>query len=217
MNILEAIRTLRSQAHFFNASSSEALGETVTAPPPEDIVFQPKTPYGVAKASSAMLVRSFREAFGLFACSGIMFSHESPLRPAEFLTHRIVRGAMDIAQGRAERLRLGNFQIVRDWGWAPDFITSMPMMLARSSPDDFVIATGIPTSLETFVERVFSRFGLSWKDHVTSDDQYRRPTDISVSFGNPKPTQQRLGWAASVRMPEVADRLVEAALTSSPR
>jgi GDPmannose 4,6-dehydratase len=217
LNILEAIRCLRSDARFYNASSSEALGEIASTPPEEHIVFRPKTPYGVAKASSTMLVQSFREAFGLFACSGVMFSHESPLRPAEFLTQRITRGAIDIAQRRAERLQLENLRIVRDWGWAPDFVRTMPMMLQRSSPEDFVIATGVPTSLEAFVERVFSSFGLAWKDYVTSNDELKRPTDISVSFGNPKRAQQRLGWTAGVRMPEVADRLVEAALAKSPR
>ncbi len=164
-----------------------------------------------------MLVRNYREVFGLFACSGIMFNHESPLRPEGFVVPRVVRGAIAIARKQEKRLQLGNVAIVRDWGWAPDFVVSMRMMLQRDTAEDFVIATGIGTSLADFVDRVFRRLGLNWKDHVTSSEVLMRSTDIPVSIGNSERARQMLGWVAQVRMPEIADRLVDAALAGSVR
>jgi GDPmannose 4,6-dehydratase len=142
-----------------------------------------------------------------------MFNHESPLRPDGFVAHRIVRGAIEIAQKKAERLRLGNLDIVRDWGWAPDFVEGMWMMLQQESPRDFVFATGIGTSLEVMVERVFNRFGFNWRDYVVCEEQLLRPSDIAISIGNPQRARDEMGWSARVRMPEIADRLVEAALS----
>jgi GDPmannose 4,6-dehydratase len=217
LNILEAIRANRPQARFYNAASSEAFGDTGTMPADDAASLRPWTPYGAAKAAAIHLVESYRRSFGLFACTGIMFNHESPLRPESFVTQRVVRGAIAIAQKRSGPLVLGNIEIVRDWGWAPDFVESMWLMLQQNEPEDFVIATGIATSLEAFVDRVFQRLGLHWKDHVTTDDKLKRPTDIAVSFGNPERARQRLGWVSRVRMPELADRLVDAALSGSAR
>jgi GDPmannose 4,6-dehydratase len=217
LNILEAIRSIRPQTRFYNAASSEAVGDTGTKPADETAPLRPCTPYGAAKAAAVHLVQSYRSSFGLFACTGIMFNHESPLRPESFVTQRVVRGAIAIAQKRSGPLALGNIGIVRDWGWAPDFVESMRLMLQQEAPQDFVIATGIATSLEAFVDRVFRRLDLYWKDHVTIDDKLKRATDIAVSFGNPERARQRLGWASRVRMPELADRLVDAALSGSVR
>lgn len=212
LNILEAIRSLRSSARLYNASSAECFGDSGSAPLNEDMPFRPITPYGVAKTAATMLVRNYREAFGLFACSGIMFNHESPLRPKGFVVPSVVHGAIAIARKQEERLQLGNITVVRDWGWAPDFVVSMRMMLQRDTAEDFVIATGIGTSLADFVDRVFRRLGLNRKNHVTSNDALIRSTEIPVSIGNPERALQKLGWVARVRMPEIADRLVDAAL-----
>lgn len=217
LNILEAIRSLRSKARLYNASSAECFGDSGCAPLDEETPFQPITPYGVAKAAATMLVRNYREVFGLFACSGIMFNHESPLRPKDFAVPSVVHGAIAIARKQEERLQLGNVTVVRDWGWAPNFVVSMRMMLQRDTAEDFVIATGIGTSLADFVDRVFRRLGLNWRNHVTSSDALIRSTEIPVSIGNPERAMQKLGWVARVRMPEIADRLVDAALECGDR
>jgi GDPmannose 4,6-dehydratase len=215
--ILEATRTRLLDCRFFHASSGEVFGETSDTPAGETTMMAPLTPYGVAKAASTMLVRNYRDAFGLFVCSAFLFNHESLLRPAGFVAQRIARGAAEIKLKRAGKLRLGNLKIVRDWGWAPDYVHCMARMLQQDEPHDYVVATGIPTSLESFVARVFSRLGLDWKEFVHSDETLVRPTDIRVSVGDPRAAAQRLGWTASVRMPEVADWLADAALERAQR
>ncbi len=192
----------------FNASSGEIFGNTAgDTRADETWPIDPCSPYGAAKAAATLLVKSYRDVFGLFACSGFMFNHESPLRPQNFVAQRIVHGAIDIAQGRRERLTLGNLSIVRDWGWAPDFVGCMWAMLQQDKPRDFVVATGIGTSLEDFVDHVFRRFKLNWKERVDIDDSLMRPNEIARSVGNPAQAQAVLGWRAQVRMPELADRL----------
>jgi GDPmannose 4,6-dehydratase len=209
LNVLEAIRSLRSPARLYNASSSECFGDTGPAAADENTPFRPFTPYGVAKAAAALLVKSYRETFGLFACSGMMFNHESPLRPHEFFATRVVDGAIDIANKRINHLELGDLKIVRDLGWAPDFVESMRLMLQQSAPEDLVIATGVKTSLEFFVECVFARLGLNWKDYVMLNNTLVRQTDIAISVGNPTLAMQRIRWGATVKMPALAARLVD--------
>ena len=212
MNILEAIRTQPLECRFFCASSGEIFGEVEPSMPArEDTPISPCTPYGAAKAAATLMVKSYRESFGLFVCSGQLFNHESPLRPDNFVAQRIVRGAVAIAMKRAERLKLGNLQIVRDWGWAPDYVECMALMLQQDVPRDYVIATGVPTSSESFVEIVFSRFGLDWRAFVTVDQSLFRPIDIKNSVGDARLALADLGWSARVRMPELADRLAAAA------
>jgi GDPmannose 4,6-dehydratase len=212
MNILEAIRTQPLECRFFCASSGEIFGEIEpSAPASEDSLIRPCTPYGAAKGAAALMVKSYRECFGLFVCSGHLFNHESPLRPDSFVAQRIVRGVVAIAMQRAERLTLGNLKVVRDWGWAPDYVECMALMLQQDTPRDYVIATGVPISLEAFVELVFIRFGLDWKEHVSIDKSLFRPSDIKSSVGNPQAAFADLGWRARVRMPELADRLAGAA------
>ncbi|MCG5238959.1 GDP-mannose 4,6-dehydratase [Azospirillum doebereinerae] len=210
INILEAIRFLKLDTRFYNASSSECFGNTDDRPGDEATPFHPRSPYGVGKAAAFWAVANYREAYGLFACSGLLFNHESPLRPARYVTQKVVRGAADIAERKAETLTLGALAIARDWGWAPDYVDAMHRMLAFDRPEDFVIATGELHTLESFVEQVFSQFGLDWRRHVETDAALLRPSDISRSVGNPDKARRLLGWEAGTRMPGVVARLVEA-------
>jgi len=214
LNVLEAMRVLRSKARFYNASSGECFGETGATPADQTTPFRPRTPYGVAKTSATLVLQNYREIYDLFACVGFAFNHESPLRQEGFFASKVVRGAIDIAHKRSRRLELGNLQSVRDWGWVPDFVEAMHLMLQKDAPEDFVISTGIPTSSEEFVERVFSHLGLDWKDHVTCRTSLTRPKDIGVSFGNPERARAKLEWSAKIRMPELAGRLVEGTLNN---
>jgi GDPmannose 4,6-dehydratase len=209
LNVLESIRFLKLDARFYNASSSESFGDTL-APATELDPFRPVSPYGVAKSAAHWAVCNYRDAYGIFACSGILFNHESPMRPARFVTQKIVRGAVDIAQGRAQNLALGNLNIQRDWGWAPEYVDAMVRMLAQDRPEDFVIGTGLASRLEDFVSRAFECVGLDWREHVHQDASLQRPLDLRVSVGNPEKAKRLLGWSAQVRMPELVNRLVEA-------
>lgn len=209
INILEAIRFLGLDARFYNASSSECFGNT-GAPADESTPFHPRSPYGVGKAAAYWAVANYREAYGLFACSGILFNHESPLRPVRYVTQKIVRGAADIAEGKADSLELGMLSIARDWGWAPEYVDAMSRMLAHDQPEDFVIATGEAHRLEDFVEQTFSYFGLDWRRHVHSSAALLRPSDIAFSVGNPAKAERLLGWRAERRMAEVVAGLADA-------
>jgi GDPmannose 4,6-dehydratase len=210
LNLLEAIRFLGQPMRFYNAGSSECFGNTYGEPAEETTPFRPRSPYGVAKATAFWEVANYREAYGLFACSGILFNHESPLRPQRFVTQKIVKTACRIAAGSVETLYLGNIAIARDWGWAPEYVEAMWRMLQQDSPDDYVIATGVSYPLEQFVETVFATLGLDWRDHVETDDRLLRPSEIMKGQGNPLKAQQQLGWRAACTMPEVARRMVEA-------
>ena len=212
LNILEALRTLKIGARFYNASSSECFGNINQSPANETTAFNPCSPYGVAKAAAHWLVANYRAAYGLHACSGILFNHESPLRPARFVTQKVVRAAADIAGGSRDRLQLGNLSVRRDWGWAPEYIDAMWLMLQSDTADDFMVATGVETSLEAFVAAAFQHCGLDWHEHVDLVPALHRPADISYSVGNPALVKQRLGWEAKCRMPELTARLVDAEL-----
>lgn len=216
MALLEALRALGGGIRLFNASSGEVFGDTGPVAADEATPFRPCTPYGAAKASAALLVATYRQNFGIFACTGFLFNHESPLRGKDFVSHRIVSGALAVARKQATRLTLGNMAITRDWGWAPDFVESYAAMLQQPVARDYVVSTGQPTTMEQFVARVFSRVGLDWRDHVTSDPALFRPSDISVNLGSPALAEKELGWRARTRMPEVADNLVSAMLGSKP-
>lgn len=196
LSLLEAIRFLRRPVRFYNAGSSECFGDTGSRPADEGTPFQPRSPYAVAKASAHWLVRNYRESYGLFACTGILFNHESPLRPDRFVTQKIVRAAQRISAGSPERLHLGNIEIERDWGWAPDYVLAMHMMLAAQEPQDFVIATGRTVSLAYFLERAFGQFELDWREHVTLEKALLRPSDIRVGRANPALAADRLGWVS---------------------
>lgn len=195
LNLLEAIRFTNQKIKFYNAGSSECFGQTAGHGASEDTAFDPKSPYGVAKVTAHFLVKNYREAYGLFACTGILFNHESTLRPERFVTQKIVSSAARIAKGSNERLKLGNLSIHRDWGWAPDYVDAMHKMLNQEVPNDYVIATGIAISLEEFVKQAFDYFSLDWKNYVDIDASLLRPSDISVSVGNAVKATKDLNWS----------------------
>lgn len=203
LNLLEAIRFTGRNIRLYNASSSECFGNSGADACHEDSPFRPRSPYAVAKAAAFWQVANYREAYGLHACSGILFNHESPLRPERFVTQKIVRAAQRIAAGSREKLTLGNLNIRRDWGWAPDYVDAMWRMLQQDTPADFVIATGQSHSLQDFVAQAFSSAGLDWRDHVGSDPGLFRPTDIETSRADPSRADKILGWRATRLMPEV--------------
>lgn len=203
LNILEVMRLLKKRIRFYNASSSECFGDTGGAPANILTPFRPRSPYAVAKASSHWLVANYREAYRLFACNGILFNHESPLRPQRFVTQKIVHAARRIAGGSNERLTLGRLDISRDWGWAPEYVIPMWGMLQQDAPGDFVVATGESNRLEDFVAAAFGHFGLDWHDYVESDSALYRPDDILHSAGDPSATLIALGWQAQYHMREV--------------
>ena len=211
LNLLEAIRFMDRPIRFYNAGSSECFGNAGEEPATEETPFQPKSPYAVAKASAHHLVANYREAYGLFACTGILFNHESPLRPERFVTQKIIRAAARIAAGSGEQLMLGNIDIKRDWGWAPEYARAMHLMLMQEKPQDFVIATGRTVSLQYFVEKAFSYFFLDWRSHVVSNPALRRPSDIAVGSGNPSKAQADLGWSAQKDVDDVIMEMCQAA------
>ena len=209
LNLLEAIRFLTRPVRLYNAGSSECFGNTDGQPADENTPFRPRSPYAVAKATAFWEVANYREAYSLYACTGILFNHESPLRPERFVTQKIVRAACRIAQGSDETLRLGNIEIARDWGWAPEYVEAMWHMLQQDTSDDYVIATGETNTLQEFIAAVFEKKGLDWRDHVTTDPLLIRPSEIMVSRGDASKAARVLGWNARCRMRDVAGMMME--------
>ena len=203
LNLLEVIRLRKKAVRLYNASSSECFGNTLTGAAHEGTPFYPRSPYAVAKASAHWLVTNYRESYGLYACNGILFNHESTLRPKRFVTQKIIQTAKRIAAGSAERLTLGRLDICRDWGWAPEYVEAMWRMLQQENPGDFVIATGETHSLADFVAAAFAFNGLDWKAHVDVSEALFRPSDIQLSVGDPTKAAQLLGWQAVTKMPDV--------------
>lgn len=216
LNMLEAIRFLGGKIKLYHASSSECFGDVGRVPASESTPFHPRSPYAVAKASAHWMVVNYREAYGLYACSGILFNHESPLRPARFVTRKIVDAAVRIAGGSDEKLALGRLDIVRDWGWAPEYVDAMWRMLQQDRPVDYVIATGVAVSLEDFVRDVFMSVGLDWRKHVTTDPGLYRPSEIDWSQGDASRARVGLDWAARITMPALANWLVDAVRATFP-
>lgn len=208
LNLLEGIRFLNRDIRLYNAGSSECFGDTGDTPANEQTPFRPRSPYAVAKAAAFWQMANYREAYGLHACSGILFNHESPLRPERFVTQKIVRAASRIAAGSAERLVLGNLEIQRDWGWAPEYVDAMWKMLQQSVPEDFVIATGETHPLQDFVAAAFSTAGLDWRDHVDIDPGLMRPTDLAMSCADPSRAREKLGWQAASQMGDVVRKML---------
>ncbi len=210
LNLLETIRLRRRAVRFYHASSSECYGDCGRQPADEETAFRPRSPYGVAKASAHWLVANYRESYRLHACNGILFNHESPLRPPRFVTRKIVVAACRIAAGSGERLTLGRTDIVRDWGWAPEYVDAMWRMLQHPVPGDYVVATGEANSLERFVATAFEAVDLDWRDHVETSAGLFRPADLAWSQGNPGRAAKELGWMAELKMRDVVQRMVEA-------
>jgi GDPmannose 4,6-dehydratase len=209
LNLLEAIRFKEGPIRFYNAGSSECFGDTDGVAADEKTPFRPRSPYAVAKAAAFWEVANYREAYGIFACSGILFNHESPLRPERFVTKKIVSTACRIAAGSGEKLHLGNISIARDWGWAPEYVDAMWRMLQQEKAEDFVIATGETHILEEFIDEVFKNVGLDWRDHVMTDSSLLRPTEITAGMGNPAKAAEHLGWKAKNMMNDVVRMMVE--------
>jgi GDPmannose 4,6-dehydratase len=209
MNLLECIRLLKHPVKFYNAGSSEVFGNT-PQPATEETPFHPRSPYATAKAAAHYAVTNYREAYGLFACTGILFNHESPLRPQRFVTSKIVSTAARIAKSSGEKLTLGKMDIYRDWGWAPDYVDAMWRILQHNQPEDFVIATGKERSLGDFVDRVFAELGLESGQHVKSDTLLFRPSDIERSCGNATKAKETLGWKADHSFEDIIRLLVRA-------
>ena len=210
LNLLEAIRFTGGNIKLYNASSSESFGDTRGEAADENTPFSPRSPYAVAKATAFWEVANYREAYNLFACSGILFNHESPLRPERFVTQKIVASVCRIATGSPEKLQLGDISVKRDWGWAPEYIEAMYLMLQQDKPDDFVIATGETYSLEEFVAEAFASVGLNWQEHTIIDKSLYRPTEIAIGRGNPRKAKEMLGWEAKYKMPDVVRMMVQA-------
>ena len=209
LNLLEAIRFSGKPIRFYNAGSSECFGEDQGIPADEKTAFRPRSPYAVAKSAAFWEVVNYREAYGLFASSGILFNHESPLRPERFVTKKIVAAAFRIGQGSNEKLSLGNLLIQRDWGWAPEYVDAMWRMLQHDQPDDFIVATGYTNTLENFTAMAFGYFSLDWKEHVVIDKSLLRPTDLKVGRANPTKIAQVLDWRATYQMNDVVRMMVE--------
>jgi GDPmannose 4,6-dehydratase len=210
LNLLEAIRFSGLPIRFYSAGSGEAFGNTAGIPANEQTRFAPRSPYAVAKAAAYWQVTNYREAYQLFACTGILFNHESPLRPERYVTKKIVAAARRIATGSKETLVLGDIEIERDWGWAPEYVEAMWLMLQRDLPDDFVIATGSTTKLKAFVAQAFAQVSLNWEDHVRTDPALLRPTDIRQGNADPGKAERELGWKATNKAGDVVRLMMDA-------
>jgi GDPmannose 4,6-dehydratase len=210
LNLLEAIRFSKLPIRMYNAGSGECFGDTNSEPATEAAAFRPRSPYAVAKAGAYWQVANYRDAYDMYACTGILFNHESPLRPRRFVTRKIAVAAVSISRGSGEKLALGNLDVQRDWGWAPEYVDAMWRMLQRLAPDDYVVATGRTHSLRDFVDHAFRCVGLDWHDHVVTDPSLLRPTDIMVVRADPQKAQTELGWTARETMHGVVQNMIEA-------
>jgi GDPmannose 4,6-dehydratase len=210
LNLLEAIRFTNKPIKLYNAGSSECFGDNGENAADENTPFRPRSPYAVAKAASFWEVANYREAYGLFACSGILFNHESPLRQERFVTKKIISAVNRIADGKQKNLYIGNLDITRDWGWAPEYVEAMWLMLQMEQAEDYVIATGASYSLEKFIETAFKFHDLDWRQFVTVDQTLMRPTDLAVSRANPEKARNKLGWKAKYDMHDIVRMLIDA-------
>lgn len=207
LTLLEVIRYLGGAIRLFNAGSSECFGDTGRSAATEDTPFHPRSPYAVAKATAFWQVANYREAYGLFACTGILANHESPLRPSRFVTQKIIQGVKAIAAGRQEKLQLGNLEIWRDWGWAADYVEAMHAMLATDQPQDFLIASGHTCSLRQLVEAAFAQAGLDPEPHLEQSGALLRPSDLTYSAMDPSRITNRCGWRSKHSLRQIVDKM----------
>ncbi len=212
LRLLEAIRHAEWPVRFYQAGSSEMFGKVVETPQTERTPFYPRSPYAVSKAFAHWMTIQYREAYGLFACNGILFNHESPRRGGTFVTRKVTRGVAAILAGRAEKLYLGNLDARRDWGYAPEYVEAMWLMLQQAQPDDFVIATGEMHSVREFVSRAFSLAGLDWQRYVEIDPRYFRPTEVDELCGDASRAADVLGWRARTTFDGLVRLMLEADL-----
>ena len=212
--MLEAVRIVDPKIRFYQASSSEMFGKVMEVPQRETTPFYPRSPYGVAKVYGHWITVNYRESYNLFACSGILFNHESPRRGLEFVTHKITHAVARIKLGISSELRLGNLEARRDWGFAGDYVRAMWLMLQQEQPDDYVVSTGETHSVEEFVQEAFGYVDLDWKQHVVQDPRYYRPAEVDLLVGDPAKAGKVLGWEPSVSFRELVRMMVDADLKS---
>jgi len=210
--MLEAIRTVDPSIRFYQASSSEMFGKVQEVPQTEKTPLYPRSPYGVAKVYGHWITVNYRESYNLFACSGILFNHESPRRGLEFVTRKITHGVAKIKLGQAKDLHLGNLDAKRDWGFAGDYVRAMWLMLQQPEPDDYVVSTGETHSVREFCEIAFDHVSLDWQKHVVQDPAFMRPAEVDHLIGNPAKAGAKLGWEPSVSFPQLVKMMVDADL-----
>jgi GDPmannose 4,6-dehydratase len=218
VRMLEAIRTVNPDIRFYQASSSEMFGKVRESPQTELTAFHPRSPYGVAKVYGHYITVNYRESYGMFACSGILFNHESPRRGLEFVTRKITNAAAKIKLGLQKQLQLGNLESQRDWGFAGDYVEAMHLMMQEATPDDFVIATGVTHSVREFCDIAFSHLGLDYRDHVVSDDaRFLRPAEVDLLIGDASKARQALGWQPKVPFADLVTMMVEGDLAAQQK
>ena len=210
--ILEAIRLVHPTARFYQASSSEMFGKVNETPQRESTPFYPRSPYGVAKVYGHWITVNYRESYGLYAVSGLLFNHESPRRGIEFVTRKVTDGVARIKLGLARELRLGNLEARRDWGFAGDYVDAMWRMLQQPTPQDYVVGTGETHSVQELVELAFSHVGLDWREYVVSDPRFYRPAEVDLLLADPSKARRELGWSPTVSFPELVAMMVDADL-----
>lgn len=215
LNLLESMRLTNRDIRLYNAGSTECFGDTGDGVADETTRFNPRSPYAVAKASAYWAVANYREAYHLFACTGILSNHDSPLRPARFVTRKIVHAVASIAAGNETGLSLGNLEIERDWGWAPEYVEAISRILEQPSPEDYIIATGQSHTLAEFVATAFELIGKNWRDYVVADQHLIRPTDIFKNKVDPSKAAAGLGWKARSGMKDVVRMMLEAEFSTS--
>ncbi|MBC8253881.1 MAG: GDP-mannose 4,6-dehydratase [Ardenticatenia bacterium] len=208
--VLDAMRIIDPEARFYQASSSEMFGQVREVPQTESTPFYPRSPYGVAKVYAHWITVNYRESYNLFACSGILFNHESPRRGLEFVTHKVTHGAARIKLGLDDELRLGNVDARRDWGYAGDYVQAMWLMLQQDQPDDYVIATGQTHSVQRLCEVAFGYLGLDWRKYVVSDPKFIRPAEVDLLVGDASKARARLGWEPSITFEDLIQMMVDA-------
>jgi GDPmannose 4,6-dehydratase len=211
--ILDAVRLVDPGIRFYQASSSEMFGKVRQVPQTEDTPFHPRSPYGVAKVYGHWITVNYRESYNLFACSGICFNHESPRRGHEFVTRKIARSAALIRHGLLDELGLGNIEAKRDWGYAPDYVEAMWLMLQQETPSDFVLATGKTNSVGRFAELAFQAVDLDWREYVVSDPKMHRPADVDLLVGNPERAERLLDWKAETSFEQLVELMVDAEMS----
>jgi GDPmannose 4,6-dehydratase len=212
--LLDTMRQVCPEARFYQASSSEMFGKVREAPQRETTSFHPRSPYGVAKVYGHYITLNYRESYNLYACSGILFNHESPRRGMEFVTRKISHGVARIKRGLARELRLGNLQAKRDWGYAGDYVQAMWLMLQQEKPDDYVVGSGMTHSVEEFVQIAFDHVGLDWRKHVVVDPEFYRPAEVDLLLADPSRAHQVLGWRPEVSFEQLVTMMVDGDLAA---
>lgn len=210
LNVLEAIRQVRPEARFYQASTSEMFGKIQESIQSETTPFYPRSPYGVSKLFAHWMTINYRESFNIFGCSGILFNHESPLRGIEFVTRKVTDGVARIKHGLQDKLALGNIDAKRDWGFSGDYVEAMWMMLQQDAPDDYVVATGRTTTVRDMCRIAFDHVGLNYEDYVVQDPRFYRPAEVDILLGNPAKAKAKLGWEAKTSLEELITMMVDA-------